>query len=114
MTITVSSGHHQTKHPLLCYPKKLYQQDSWDGGERLHVQAALPEIVLSGETLRMLLKFFGVRRARDSSLGVKGARIFNLLPAWIRTRNGVSVSEFKSELDIPASMSSNLWCVWSV
>ena len=40
-----------------------------------------------------------VRRARESSLGVKGARIFNLLPAWIRTLNGVSVSEFKCELD---------------
>ena len=32
-------------------------------------------------------------------LGVKGDRIFNLLPASIRTLNGVSVSEFKCELD---------------
>ena len=40
-----------------------------------------------------------VRRARESSLSVKGARIFNLLPAWIRTLNGVSVEKFKSELD---------------
>ena len=40
-----------------------------------------------------------VRRARESSLAVKGARIFNLLPAWIRTLNGVSVDRFKSELD---------------
>ena len=40
-----------------------------------------------------------VRRAREASIGVKGARIFNLLPVWIRTINGVSVDIFKSELD---------------
>ena len=40
-----------------------------------------------------------VRQARESSLGVKGARIFNLLPVWIRTINGVSVDRFKCELD---------------
>ena len=40
-----------------------------------------------------------VRKARESSLAVKGDRIFNLLPAWIRTLNGVSVDRFKSELD---------------
>ena len=39
-----------------------------------------------------------VRRARESSLGVKGATIFNLLPAWIRTLNGVSVEKVKCEL----------------
>ena len=36
-----------------------------------------------------------VRRAREASLGVKGARIFNLLPVWIRTLNGVTVQKFK-------------------
>ena len=41
-----------------------------------------------------------VRRAREASLGVKGARIFNLLPVWIRTLNGVTVDKFKSELDL--------------
>ena len=40
-----------------------------------------------------------VRRAREASLGVKGARIFNLLPVWIRTLNGVSVDQFKMQLD---------------
>ena len=33
------------------------------------------------------------------SLGVKGAKIFNLLPVWIRTMSGISVDKFKSELD---------------
>ena len=37
-----------------------------------------------------------VRRARESSLAVKGARIYNLLPAWIRTLNDVSVERFKN------------------
>ena len=40
-----------------------------------------------------------VRKSRESSLAVKGARIFNLLPVWIRTLNGVSVDSFKSDLD---------------
>ena len=40
-----------------------------------------------------------VRKASESLLAVKGARIFNLLPAWIRTLNGVSVEQFKCELD---------------
>ena len=40
-----------------------------------------------------------VRNAREASLGVKGGKIFNLLPAWIRTLNGVTVDRFKSELD---------------
>ena len=40
-----------------------------------------------------------VRRAREASLSVKGAKIFNILPVWIRTVNGVSVDKFKSELD---------------
>ena len=40
-----------------------------------------------------------VVRAREASLGVKGARVFNLLPVWIRTLNGVTVDHFKTELD---------------
>ena len=40
-----------------------------------------------------------VRNAREASLGVKGGKIFNLLPAWIRTIDGASVDRFKSELD---------------
>ena len=34
-----------------------------------------------------------VKSARESSLAVKGARIFNLLPAWIRTLNDVSIDQ---------------------
>ena len=40
-----------------------------------------------------------VRRAKEASLGLKGARISNLLPVWIRTLNGVNVEKFKYELD---------------
>ena len=40
-----------------------------------------------------------VRRARECSLGVKGAKLFNLLPVWLRTMNGVTVERFKGELD---------------
>ena len=40
-----------------------------------------------------------VRRAREASLGVKGTRIFNLLPPDIRNLESVSVDTFKAELD---------------
>ena len=40
-----------------------------------------------------------VRKAREATLGVKGAKIYNLLPVWIRTISGISVDAFKSELD---------------
>ena len=40
-----------------------------------------------------------VRRARESTLGVKGARLFNLLPASIRNINSDNTDTFKSALD---------------
>ena len=40
-----------------------------------------------------------VRRARENSLGVKGARIFNLIPADIRNLDGANVDQFKKALD---------------
>ena len=40
-----------------------------------------------------------VRRARENSLSVKGARMFNMLPSDIRNINADKVSSFKSELD---------------
>ena len=40
-----------------------------------------------------------VRRAREFSLGVKGARIFNLLPSYIRNINSESIDTFNSALD---------------
>ena len=40
-----------------------------------------------------------VRRARECSNGVKGAKLFNLLPVWLRTMSGVTVERFKGELD---------------
>ena len=41
----------------------------------------------------------GVRRARESSLGVKGCRLFNLIPAELRSMTGCSVNTFKKYLD---------------
>ena len=40
-----------------------------------------------------------VRRAREASLAVKGARLFNLLPANIRNIDSDNVEIFKKELD---------------
>ena len=40
-----------------------------------------------------------VRKAREASLKVKGARLFNLLPKEIRNLSGVSIDSFKSQLD---------------
>ena len=40
-----------------------------------------------------------VRRARESSLGVKGAKLFNLLPSSIRNINTDHIDTFKSAID---------------
>ena len=40
-----------------------------------------------------------VKRARESSLGVKGCQLFNLLPPTIRSMTGVSTDVFKKALD---------------
>jgi hypothetical protein len=40
-----------------------------------------------------------VRKARESSIGVKGARLFNLLPAHIRKIDANNVETFKKSLD---------------
>ena len=41
-----------------------------------------------------------IRNAKERSLGVRGARIFNLLPENIRTMNTDHVDMFKNHLDI--------------
>ena len=41
-----------------------------------------------------------VRNARENSLGVRGARIFNLLPDSIRTMNTEHIDLFKNHLDV--------------
>ena len=40
-----------------------------------------------------------VRRAKENSLQVKGARLFNLVPKDIRDMTGVPVDTFKAALD---------------
>ena len=40
-----------------------------------------------------------VKKAREASIGVKGAKIFNLLPAYIRNINSTDVNVFKTNLD---------------
>ena len=41
-----------------------------------------------------------VRRARENTLGVKGAQIFNLLPESVRVLNTEHVDLFKNHLDV--------------
>ena len=40
-----------------------------------------------------------VKRARESSLSVKGCRLFNLLPPGIRNMTGCTVDNFKKAVD---------------
>ena len=40
-----------------------------------------------------------VSRAREASLQVKGARLFNLVPKEVRNLSGVTVDNFKNGLD---------------
>ena len=41
-----------------------------------------------------------VKKARETSLGVKGAQIFNLLPTEVRNIDSSSVDIFKKQLDV--------------
>ena len=40
-----------------------------------------------------------MKKAREASLQVKGARLFNLMPTNLRNMTGVSVEVFKAALD---------------
>ena len=40
-----------------------------------------------------------VRKAREASLQVKGARLYNIMPLHLRNMTGVSVEMFKATLD---------------
>ena len=41
-----------------------------------------------------------VRKARESSLGVRGAQIFNLLPEKLRSTNSKHIDLFKNHLEV--------------
>ena len=41
-----------------------------------------------------------VRKARERSLGVRGAQIFNLLPEKLRSMNSQHIDLFKNHLDV--------------
>ena len=71
--------------------KGYHVQFTSTGGRR--GRAALPHDVVSSSPAP-------VKKARESSLGVKGARIFNLLPAELRNIDSHSVDLFKTQLDI--------------
>ena len=61
------------------------------GGHKLQFKGEVAEIVRSAPA--------GVKRARENSLSVKGAKMFNLLPAEIRNINSDKVQNFKTKLD---------------
>ena len=50
-----------------------------------------PLVILSSSSI--------VKRARESSLGVKGVKMFNLLPSAIRNINSTNIDVFKHALD---------------
>ena len=60
-------------------------------GTRRGRECEVPSIVLSAPA--------AVRRARENSLSVKGAKMFNLLPADIRNITSDRVQHFKTKLD---------------
>ena len=55
-------------------------------------RTALPHDVIQSSSA-------SVKKARESSLGVKGAKMFNLLPSSIRNTNSANVDVFKNALD---------------
>ena len=62
------------------------------GVEGRRGRTALPrQVITSSSNL--------VRKARESSVGVKGAKLFNLLPVEVRNIDSDNVEIFKSALD---------------
>ena len=55
-------------------------------------RTALPHSIVKSSSIL-------VRKARESSIGVKGVKIFNLLPVEIRNINADNVDVFKNKLD---------------
>ena len=75
----LSQGHVQG------YRLPFYESD------RRGLLVALPPMAQSSPT--------AVKRAREASLKVKGARLFNLVPQEVRGLTGVCVDTFKAALD---------------
>ena len=80
----------------------------------------LQEINLIETFLKHQVKYFrshhatnstsAVKEAREASLQVKGARLFNLMPLNLRNMTGVSVEVFKTALDtLLGSIPENRW-----
>ena len=59
--------------------------------ERRGWQVTVPPMATTSEP--------AVRKAREASLQVKGARLFNLVPKEVRNLSGVTVDSFKYGLD---------------
>ena len=66
----------------------------------LAVDALLPDQPADAAASDHLGNILIPRSVPEATLGVRGAKIFNLLPVWIRTINGASVDKFKAELDM--------------
>ena len=64
---------------------------TFDKSDRRGLLAVVPPLVTSTPA--------AVRRAKECSLKVKGARLFNLIPKDLRNLDGVSVDNFKAALD---------------
>ena len=69
-----------------------YKLDFTNEGTRRGRECVVADIIRSSPVV--------VRRARENSLSVKGARMFNLLPAHLRNITSDKVHHFKSKLDV--------------
>ena len=77
---------------LVCIILSVYNVEFASDGTRRGRLSTPKTIVKSAPTM--------VRNARERSLGVKGAQIFNLLPENIRGMNSEHVDLFKNHLDV--------------
>ena len=91
------SQERRRERYMICFLWKLSQglvggySIQWNWSDRRGRYAVPAPLALSAPS--------AVRRARERSLGVRGARIFNMLPASLRSETG-SFDHFKNHLDV--------------
>ena len=83
-----SQKHHRERYQI-CFLWKLSQGQWSDRRGRLAVPNPIPQAAPTK-----------VKQAREMSLGVHGARLFNLLPLNIRNENSRNFPLFKNHLDL--------------
>ena len=96
-TMSLSSQERRRERYMIIFLWKI-SQHMVDGYEvPFYVNPRRGRLIVLNHSLRGTAS--KVRKARDCSLAIKGAKLFNLLPAYIRNIDSEDVTLFRYELD---------------